>query len=81
MERTGPDLTACGETVVFTNYFNNLSDRRQASKVIYPLPEVLLLCLLTAVAGAETVVDIARFGERSRPVAPVSAVSLWDARP
>ena len=30
----------------------------------YPLPEVLLLCLLAVLAGAETFVDIARFGEK-----------------
>jgi len=32
--------------------------------VIYPLEEVLLLCLLAVVAGAETFVDIARFGQK-----------------
>ncbi len=30
----------------------------------YPLPEVLLLCLLAVIAGAETITDIARFGEK-----------------
>ena len=30
---------------------------------MYPLPEVLLLCLLAVLAGAETVTDIARFGD------------------
>ena len=32
--------------------------------MIYPLAEVLLLCLLAVLAGAETFVDIARFGEK-----------------
>ena len=32
--------------------------------MIYPLDEVLLLCLLAVLAGAETFVDIARFGEK-----------------
>jgi len=32
--------------------------------VIYPLEEVFLLCLLAVLAGAETVVDIARFGQK-----------------
>ena len=64
MERAGSDLTAFGETVVFLDYFNDLPDPRQAGKVIYPLPEVLLLCLLAVLAGAETFVDIARFGEK-----------------
>ena len=64
MERAGSDLTAFGETVVFLDYFKDLPDPRQAGKVIYPLPEVLLLCLLAVLAGAETFVDIARFGEK-----------------
>jgi hypothetical protein len=32
--------------------------------VVYPLEEVLLLCLLGVLGGAETFVDIARFGEK-----------------
>jgi len=64
MERAGSDLTAFAETVVFLDYFKDLPDPRQAGKVIYPLPEVLLLCLLAVLAGAETFVDIARFGEK-----------------
>src|SRR4249920_264510 len=63
MERAA-DLTAFGETVVFLDCFNDLPDPRQAGKVIYALPEVLLLCLLAVLAGAETFVDIARFGEK-----------------
>ena len=51
MERAGSDLTAFGETVVFLDYFKDLPDPRQAGKVIYPLPEVLLLCLLAVLAG------------------------------
>ena len=39
MERAA-DLTAFGETVVFLDCFNDLTDPRQAGKVIYPLPEV-----------------------------------------
>jgi predicted transposase YbfD/YdcC len=40
-----------------------MPDPRQRSKVIYPLDEVLLLCLLAVLGGAETFTDIARFGE------------------
>ena len=32
--------------------------------MIYPLAEVLLLCLLAVLAGAETITDIARFGDK-----------------
>ena len=45
-------------------HFNDLPDPRQAAKVVYPLDEVLLLSLLAVLAGAETVTDIARFGDR-----------------
>jgi hypothetical protein len=40
-----------------------LPDPRQPGKVIYPLPEVLLLCLLAVLAGAEDFVTIARWGQ------------------
>jgi hypothetical protein len=55
---------AIGETVVFLSHFKALQDPRQFGKVVYPLDEILLLCLLAVLAGAETFVDIARFGER-----------------
>lgn len=55
---------ALGEAVAFLGYFEGLPDRRQTAKVRYPLNEVLLLCLLAVIAGAETIVDIARFGEK-----------------
>jgi hypothetical protein len=51
------------ETNVFPDYFKN-PDPRQRGKVLYPLEEVLLLCLLAVLGGAETFVDIAQFGEK-----------------
>ena len=51
------------EAIVFPKYFEDLPDPRQRGKVVYPLDEVLLLSLLAVLAGAETFVDIARFGE------------------
>src|SRR5215207_1576798 len=59
--------TACAgfaETVVFLSYFKDLRDPRQQGKVEYPLDEILLLCLLAVLAGAETFVDIALFGRK-----------------
>jgi predicted transposase YbfD/YdcC len=56
--------SAFDETVVFLRYFEDLPDPRQRGKVIYPLGEVLLLCLLGVLAGAEAITDIARFGDR-----------------
>jgi DDE_Tnp_1-associated len=51
------------ETVGFLSHFKDLPDHRQPAKVIYPLADVLLLCLLAVLAGVETITDIARFGE------------------
>ena len=42
----------------------DMPDPRQRGKVMYPLAEVLLLCLLAVLAGAETICDIARFGKK-----------------
>jgi predicted transposase YbfD/YdcC len=64
MEKAGTEFGAIGETVAFLSYFKDLPDPRQRGKVIYPLEEVLLLCLLAVLGGAETFTDIARFGEK-----------------
>ena len=64
MDETAVDHGAIHEAVVFLEYFKDLPDPRQSSKVIYPLDEVLLLCLLAVLGGAESFVDIARFGEK-----------------
>src|SRR5580658_1030997 len=58
------DAGALSEAVVFLDYFKELPDPRQRGKVVYPLDEVLLFCLLAVLGGAETFVDIARFGEK-----------------
>ena len=52
------------ETVVFLRHFEDLSDPRQQGKVSYPLDEILLLCLLAVLAGADTFTDIALFGAK-----------------
>ena len=57
------DSGALDESVVFLEYFRDIPDHRQSGKIVYPLDEVLLLSLLAVLAGAETFVDIARFGE------------------
>ncbi len=58
------EFGAIGEATVFLSYFEDLPDLRQRGKVIYPLAEVLLLCLLAVLGGADSFVDIARFGEK-----------------
>jgi predicted transposase YbfD/YdcC len=64
MEKAAAEFGAISEAVVFLDYFKELPDPRQCGKVVYPLDELLLLCLLAVLGGAETFVDIARFGEK-----------------
>ena len=62
MESSADEIGALCETAVFLGYFKDLPDARQSGKVKYQLGEILLLCLLAIVAGAETITDIAKFG-------------------
>jgi predicted transposase YbfD/YdcC len=64
MEKAAAEFGAISEAIVFLDYFKDLPDPRQPGKVVYPLDEVLLFCLLAVLGGAETFVDIARFGEK-----------------
>jgi hypothetical protein len=43
----------------FLAHFSSVEDPRQAAKVLYPLPEILLLLLSATVAGADDFVEIA----------------------
>jgi predicted transposase YbfD/YdcC len=62
MDDVTADFGAFGEAVVFLNHFKDMPDPRQRGKIMYPLDEVLLLALLAVLAGADSFVDIARFG-------------------
>src|SRR5580692_4155129 len=64
MEDATTDCGAFNETVVFLSYFKDMKDPRQQGKVTYPLDEILLLCLLAVLAGAEAITDIALFGRK-----------------
>jgi predicted transposase YbfD/YdcC len=66
MEDTATDSGALSEAVVFLNHFNDMPDPRQRAKVMYPLDEILLLALLAVLAGADSFVEIARFGCKRR---------------
>jgi predicted transposase YbfD/YdcC len=68
MDEVACDAGAIAETVVFLRHFKDLPDGRQSAKVRYPLDEVLLLCLLAVICGAEAITDIARFGEKKLAV-------------
>ena len=62
MNDVATDGAAFDEAVVFLRHFKDLEDPRQQGKVSYPLDEVLLLCLLAVLAGAECFTEIALFG-------------------
>ena len=62
VEDSADESGAQCETVLFLDYFKDLPDARQIGEVKYPLDEILLLCLLAVVAGADTITDIAKFG-------------------
>jgi predicted transposase YbfD/YdcC len=64
MDDAAADCGAIFEATAFLSHFNDLPDHRQPGKVMYPLDEVLLLSLLAVLAGADTFVDIARFGDK-----------------
>jgi predicted transposase YbfD/YdcC len=64
MGRTDLEGSAFAETTAFLFYFKDMPDSRQRGKIAYPLDEILLLCLLAVLAGAEAFTDIARFGEK-----------------
>jgi predicted transposase YbfD/YdcC len=64
MDAQEAECGALGEAIVFLSYFRDLPDPRQRGKVVYPLDEIVLLCLLAILAGAEAITDIARFGEK-----------------
>jgi hypothetical protein len=43
-------------------HFSALEDPRQAWKVVYPLPEIMLLVLCATIAAAEDFVEVQRWG-------------------
>jgi hypothetical protein len=62
MDDASTDGTTFDETVVFLRHFNDMADPGQPCRVTYPLDEILLLCLLAVLAGAECFTEIALFG-------------------
>lgn len=67
MARKGGAATAAqafDQVVEFLESFEALEDHRQRAKVLYPLDEILLLVLLGVLAGCESWVEIAKFGDK-----------------
>jgi len=44
---------------VFLDYFGEIDDPRQASKILYPFEEILLLVLCAVISGANNWTSIA----------------------
>ena len=61
---TAKAAEAFDKIVDFLESFEELDDPRQRGKVLYPLDEILLLVLLGVLAGCESWVEIARFGDK-----------------
>jgi predicted transposase YbfD/YdcC len=62
METGKTNFAVLFECTAFLRHFEQMPDPRQRGKVAYPLNEILLLCLLAVIAGADSFTDIARFG-------------------
>ena len=51
-------------TIEFLDSFADLDDPRQQGKVLYPLEEILLLCLCAVLSGADCWVGVALYGQQ-----------------
>ncbi len=51
-------------TIEFLDSFAGLDDPRQQAKVLYPLEEILLLCLCAVLSGADCWVEVALYGRQ-----------------
>ena len=50
--------------IEFLKSFADLEDPRQQAKVLYPLEEILLLCLCAVISGADCWVEVALYGQQ-----------------
>jgi hypothetical protein len=79
MDEKAADCSALAETTVFLQFFKDMADHRQPGKVIYPLEEILLLCLLSGVGGGPSLYRHRAFRrEEARSVAPFPAFRQRD---
>jgi predicted transposase YbfD/YdcC len=51
------------DTISLLHHFTALKDPRQSVKVVYPLPEILLLVLCATIVGANDFVEVQHWGE------------------
>ena len=53
-----------GGDVGYLDSSSALHDPRQQARVLYPLPEILLLCLCAVLGGADSWVEVALYGQQ-----------------
>jgi DDE_Tnp_1-associated len=58
-------MAVAGGGTSLVERFAALRDPRQTAKVLYPLPEILLLLLCATLAGADDFVEVEVWGERN----------------
>ena len=56
-------MTQTGPGTSLLDRFAALTDPRQVAKVLFPLPEILLLVLAATLAGADDFVEVQAWGE------------------
>lgn len=49
-------------SISILKFFTELNDPRQTAKVLYPLPEIILVALCAAICGADSFVEMEEFG-------------------
>jgi DDE_Tnp_1-associated len=54
---------AAGHGLGWLRFFEEVPEPRQKAKVLYPLPELLLCCLVGVLCGAEGWVEVEEYGE------------------
>ena len=60
-----PTTSSCDDhSIDFIAHFSNLRDPRQEVKLVYPLPEILLLTLCAVLSGADSWVAISAYGSK-----------------
>lgn len=60
-------MSIAGSVTSLLDHFSALTDPRQAWKVVYPLPEILLLVLGATLAGADDFVEARLWGREQLP--------------
>lgn len=60
-------MTTTGSAISLLEHFSALADPRQTWKVVYPLPEILLLVLGATLAGADDFVEARLWGREQLP--------------